>query len=356
VKPLKDYLFWIVCGVLFLVGLVLLFVVAPSNDKGDGVEQVTLTLNNEYKSLDDLDRRAKGGNPMGSFNPENAEDAQRLTNTYLLTPKWTEVLTPRAKEYKNQFEAIQKELKERSESLHRDIATAGATDNDWYDTYQGLTVEKLKKLVAASAIDLAAAQNAGFGGFGGASANSAESTSERNRGPNLEEDAKIRSLVGFYTRDPVKMTTAKEHPLLVTRYRIMERIIDTLLVSKNQVQPNPVVNPVITPAYQGDEQVAQLAGVEWKTSPPPLTSDVGQYASSVELTVNLQGSTAALMAALAAIESIPSPIMVVVGSTLEKRKAPFQSGERKGLVTDPQSLRLTIVVLDFTKPSGKETP
>lgn len=325
-KQLKPYTFWIVCGVIVVIELGLVLFWPITDENGKTPEEVKIQLDNDFKKLTDLHNRA-GNTPTGVFDAENPKDIKRLTEEYLLTPKWKGVLQPHVDKYNQQLGAIRKDLATRSSILHEPVADSGDLFA-WYNAYIGKTKEVMIALRNAKALII----------------------DETNKDDtDFENGSRIRSQVGFFTK--IEMTPpATEHPGLTARFRIMQKISEALIASGSTSLPNPVVKT----GRESDletKRPAFITGVEWRRSGDPnkgLSAPFADVADAHELSLSLEGTTSALVAAEAAIEAISDPVTIVVGGTLSDRDEK-PAGVRKNVADEPMLLKLTITVLDFTR-------
>ena len=327
-KQIKPYTFWIVCGAIIVIELGLITFWPIADESGRTPEDVKSALDNDFKKLEDLARRASNS-PLGVFDVENPEDIKRLTKDYLLTPKWEGVLQPHVKKYSENLTAIRKDLAKRSSILREPVADSGALFA-WYNAYVGKTKEVMIALRNGKALLI---------------------DETKKDEVDFENGAAIRSKVGFYTK--VNSTPeAIEHPRLTAQFRIMQKISEALVASGSNSLPNPAIKSEGAggldekrPAYIGSDVV-------WKRSDTPskvLSGPIAEIADAHELTLTLTGTTSALVAAEAAIEAISEPVMIVAGGKLTARGNNLGAGARKGLIDEPMNLEITIVVIDFSR-------
>jgi hypothetical protein len=344
-KQIKPYAFWIVSGVIILVELGLIAFYPLTDADGKTPEEVKAALDNDFKKLQDLYDRA-GREPKGVYDAENPTDIANLTTQYLLTPRWKNVLQPLVDKYTVQLADIRKDLAERSVVLHQPIAESGDLFA-WYNAYTGKTKEVLLKLRDAKAL--------------------AKLPDEKPEDLDLENSHRARKRAGFFTKD-TKTPEAGEHPLLTTRFRIMERLSEAVIGAKAKA----VANPVVKTQRDGDlasAASAAIADVDWKSITDPdhaIGGGLENQASPFELVLTLEGSASALLAATSAIERISSPVVVVTGGSLGGRQlnagnGSYQPGERKTAANETMVAKLHVIVLDFTKITqvaapGAETP
>ena len=144
-SQLKPFLFWIVIGAILVLELAYWLLSIPAIDVvGNKATAMAAksALDIEHKHLVELDRRSKNNSPLGVFDAEKEFDIRRLTNDYLITPAWKDMLEPHVRRYDEQLRAIKEHLAERSKILHNPIASS----NDrfgWYTAYQNLTEAQL---------------------------------------------------------------------------------------------------------------------------------------------------------------------------------------------------------------------
>ena len=325
-KQLKPYTFWIVCGVIVVIelGLIAFWPIADEADRTP--EEVKNQLDNDYKKLDDLYKRA-GNSPTGVFDAEKPDDIKRLTKDYLLTPKWKGVLQPHVDKYNQQLTSIRRDLAQRSAVLRDPIADSGDLFA-WYNAYVGKTKEVMLALRNGKSliVDESKKEDADF-----------------------ENGSAVRARVGFYTKIE-RTPEASEHPALTARFRIMQKISEALIASGSNSLPNPAVKTGSEPELQG-KLPAQITAAEWKRSGDQskvLSGPIADIADAHELTLTLAGTTSALVSAEAALEAISEPVMIVAGGLLSARGS-LGAGARKGLIDEPMTLRLTVVVIDFNR-------
>jgi hypothetical protein len=324
-KQLKPYTFWIISGVIIVIqlGLILFW---PPTDNGRTPESIKKALDNDFKKLQELHTRA-GYRLTGVKDAENEDDIKEMVEKCLITPKWQGALQPVVDKYRFHRDAIRKDLVERSAILHEKILSS-VDFYAWYTAYVNQTKDVLIRLRDARALVVG-------------------QTDTGNR--EFEENAEIRSRVGFFTKKG-DTPEASIHAMLTAQFRIMQRISQAVSVSAAAALPSPVMK-----TGREDELAikapAHFTGVEWIKKNDPsktLSEPYAQWAEAHELKLSLEGSTSALMAAQAAIEGISNPVMIVVGGTISARVRPAP-GLRKDAIDEPMSLQLSVVVLDFTR-------
>ena len=330
-KQLKPYTFWIVAGVVVVIELGLIAFWPIEDDTGATPEIVKQNLDTEFKKLEKLSVRADN-RLSGVYDAENLEDIRRLTEEYLLTPKWKSVLEPHVESYRKQLALIKKDLSVRSAILHEKIADSGSLFS-WDTEYTSKTKMIMSTLYKSKVLVI-----------------------DKKEGSDFETGAQIRAQVGFYTKGE-KTTEAKEHPELTVRFRIIEKISEVLMAAESVSLANPVAKNGKETDLENSRSV-NIKGVEWKRSGEPskaLSGTIAEIADAYELTLTLEGSASALIAAQAAIETISTPILIVSGGMLSARP-PMPAGIRKNVADEPMSLRLNIVVIDFSRVLSAVTP
>lgn len=369
-NQLKPFTFWIVLGVVLFCEIVWWVLSVPDIDmvgNKASAQKMQGTLKEEFKHLTELDRRAKNNSPLGVFDAEKADDIRRLTDDYLVTPAWKEVLDPHVLGYDKQLKSIKERLAARSKHLHDPIAAS--TDKfGWYTAYQNASEEQLKKLHAVGALALKTTSGstrvmprAQLGGGPKAGAPGAVQPAENtatnaSRGTedsvpfDFANDSEVRAQGGFFTKG-ADLPDAGEYPVLTRQFRTMERLISIITETSAINTVNPVSGVLETPTAGH----AAIVSVTWDNSETAIGGETGSYAEGWRLTLVLQGSTSAVLATTAAIEHPHGdsvPLMVVTGGDLT-RKAQFIPGERKDVGSELVNARVDILVLDFTNaPTG----
>lgn len=349
-NQIKPYLFWIVSGVLLLVLLVLgLFVLSPTDESIDGnprdAYEVKELLDTESKKLQELSARARRGDPNRVFDPQDAGDIATLTNDYLLTKEWKGVIDPHVEKYDQQLRALRQDLVDRSASLRKEIS-ADHGKLPWYTAYESITADLINRLRAAGALVVPEATRPVMGGFptgpGAGPAAAGDDPLDAKKG------SRIRDILGLVTTTSLPEST--EHDLLTRRFRTVEAVAGAVLASEAEALPNPMVGPT-SPV----RSVAAVTGLEWKPEgSEPLEGSLASYAQPIRCVVNLQGTESALTAALARLESLERPVLIVLGATFS-RIARAPSGARKpqlangDSVVAPAALSVELLVLDFTE-------
>lgn len=347
-NQLKPYLLWIVAGFFFLVLVILLAFVSPTvEDNGESKDayQIKETLDAESKKLAALSKRARNGDPLGPFDPQLDSDIKKLTTDYLLTDRWLEVIEPHVKRYSEQLGQIRDDLLMRSKTLIEPVAPT-SDRLQWYTPYQKLTGELVAKMQSAGCLEIPTETRMSFQpavGPGGA-APAAAASEELDP----EKSSKLRSILGLFTSEG-DLPEADQHPVLTARFRIAERIASAVLGSAAESLPNPVL-----PGSGGTREPAAVSGWEWKQDNEPLEQPISLYAQPIRFKVTLQGSESALALALARIESLDRPVLIVLGSTLSRIDR-LSAGARKmqGPKGEPRvakaQMDIEILVLDFNQ-------
>jgi hypothetical protein len=325
-KKLKPYTFWIVSGAIVVIELGLIAFWPIADESGATPEEVKQKLDTEFKRLQELHNRADHS-PSGVYDAEKPDDIKRLTEEYLLTPKWKNVLQPHVDKYNQQLTAIKRDLAGRSSVLRENIAESGDLFA-WYTAYSKKTKDVMVALQKANVlvVDPKSKEESDF-----------------------ENGAQVRARVGFYTKGE-KTTEASEHAGLTARFHIMRKIGEALMASA----ATAVANPVVKNQREADletKRPAIIKEVEWKRSGDPakmLSGPIADIAGAYELSLGLEGSTSALILAQAAIEAISEPVMIVTGGELSARGL-MPAGVRKNVADEPMKLRLSIAVIDFDR-------
>jgi len=356
-SKIRPYLFWVICGILFLIELGFLFFVSPSSKNGSPSE-VKLALDEQNKILDKLHVQAMAGSPGARpFNPLNATDISDLETKWLANRNWKGVFSDLLTQYQAQMDDILSYLGQRSQVLHKNISTQ-SDPFQWYDAYQQATADLLKQLYEQKCIVVPntasqpgamgmppgmagqiAAQAAGAGAGAGAPAvpgaapAGATTPDSGPTEPKFGTDQSLRGVLSFLTT--TSYPEADQHDLLTTKFRVMEMIGNVLLNTKATNDTSPILKsrPPI-------EAHAKLQSTSWKD-----TSD-----DVLSLQITLQGPLSAVLAVEAALEENKGgedePLRVVLGATLTRKE--FVAGERLGKSSEPVILSIDLAVLDFT--------
>lgn len=366
-NQLKPFLFWIVIGTILVLELAYWLLSIPAIDLvGNKATAMTAksALDTEHKHLVELDRRSRNASPMGVFDAEKASDIRRLTNDYLITPAWKDVLEPHVRRYDEQLKDIKEHLAARSKILHEPIA-ASSDKFGWYTAYQNLTEAQLNQLYEGKALVLpnSAGYSVGMGQKnlgappGSLAPRGASTGAGENKvnGRDFATDANLRAMAGFFTKG-ADLPEQAEHPVLTRNYRTMERIIAIVLATSATNAANPLAGQVDAP----EAGRTAIAGVTWenKDRDAIIGGDTGTYAGGWKMILTLQGPLSAVLATTAAIErptDSKAPVLVVTGSEIS-RKSPYAKGERKDVGAEMATCRLSLLVLDFSRNAGGEKP
>jgi len=358
VNQIKPYLFWIIAGVLLLVLIIGGYLTSPTatvNGTTMNAAEVKNHLDTKVKGFQNLVKRAAKGDPTGvPFDPVLDSDIKRLTEDYLLTTKWADRISPNVDEYRKQLKVIHADLVARSKVLHEPISES-RQQLQWFTAYQEKTGQFVVQLRDAKALvvpvdgqtsrrgGLAPVQPAPRAGFGGVTTGTDEDPLSPTTG------SKIRDVLGLHTRKG-DLPTAEEYPLLTTRFRIVEALGRVVLASDVDTKPNPIVD-----AKQVVHRPAAIAGLEWSRDSEGFSDPVtSRYATYVRLTLTLHGTESALLAALAGLESMDRPIMLVAGSTLTRQDR-LAAGARRltDSVGDPFAaaavMTVDVLALDYSQ-------
>jgi len=350
-NQLKPYLFWIISGVILLILLILgLFVLSPTDESIDGTPrdayEVKSLLDTDAKKLQELSKRAKRGDPNRVFDPQVKGDIDTLTNDYLLTKDWKGVIDPHVEKYDQQLKALRQDLIDRSAVLRKEI-TSDHGKLQWYTTYEAVTADLVTRLRTARALLVAetgTATSTFVPSAGGGPAAGVGAVGDDPLHP--QKGSRIRSVLGLLTTTSYPEPT--EHDLLTRRFRIVEAVATAVLASEAEALPNPLVGAAVPP-----RSPAAITSWDWKTdTAETLEGGISTYATPVRCTVGLQGSESSLGAALARLESLERPVVIVLGVTFARiDRAP--SGARKPLhangdaVIAPATVTVELLVLDF---------
>lgn len=346
-NQIKPYLFWIVAGVVLVLILVGAWVFAPSGQwNGSSVDayQAKDALDGQSTQFKDLVRRVGKGDPILPVDPVVPGEVDRLIKDHLLTQGWEPVINATVSDYGKQLQALRTDLVNRSKVLHEPV---GDPRNllGWYTAYREKTGAFVASLRDAGCLVLprtSVPRSLGTGAMAPA-AGAGDDPLDPSSG------AAIRGVLGLFTQNTTgELPPADLHPQLTSRFRIVEAIGRVLLASAVETRENPIIDfkgSVATPAA--------IASLDWSSDNKPLEGDTGKFSTYIRLTIQLQGTESALLAALAGLESLEKPIGIVVSSTLSRQER-LASGERlTGNGDDfraaPANLSVDLMILDYSQ-------
>ncbi len=330
-KDLRPYWFWIVAGLLILAGLVLPFVLEPT-ENGKTASEAARALTTMHGRLKDLRARAEK-DPIAVFNPMDRRDQDELLNKYLVTTRWIE-MDPTIERYRAQRQIILEHLGKRSAALGVDL-TEKTDPNEWKDAYEKETAEFLLTLFKAGSIVLP-----GFPANGLAPVDK-----------DLKEKGELRMIAGLetYSGDVAGMTS--RWPELRLKFRILQTLGARIMPTTGTVKPNPVLDAQPRLSKEAVTAQASIQQVTWKElSAKAADPELANIATITTLELKLIGAPAALTATLAAIErnDESQPVIAVIGAELQRRED-FRDKERLDVDYETAIATLQIAVIDFSK-------
>ncbi len=339
-NQVQRYLFWWVCGALLLVLLILMVVYTPSDESGAAPEDVKSTLDTQVKKLDTLHKLAI--TPLqGTFDLEDPVAFKDLTTKYLITERWKGVLDPAVEQYQEQLDLIAKDLAERSAPLNAKLVDT-PSNIEWQNRYLDETENLLKRLDEAGQMVVPEAKV-------GAKDTAADDSAR------FREDDKVRRIGGFETPRGTPFGE-EQRAQLTARLAIARAVIETLMRIEAAVEPNPAVNRTSdgTVVSGLPPQKPKLVAIEWAPRDESLKDGPlkDRIRKTYLATIKLQGAESALLATIAALEQVRTPVAVVAGARLGRMD--FAAGKRLGdenLVLPSQG-SVDLLVVDMT-PEAK---
>ncbi len=329
---IKPYLFWIICGAILLVELILIAVLEPVNADNKNVYKAALELNKTVKSFKTKFHERTDAELPNSFAIDEVKYFQELQTNFLVSPSWMPGLQQVERDLQTHKSNVEVDLKKRSAVLHNPIKQT-TLRADWYNSYEMMSAELLSKLRAANQLSLT-----------GDPFSRADSEDEV-----LRTNAGLRNAAGFYTKG-VEFPTNEEWPIITTRFRISEKIVEACLAAEGSLLDNQKmsfgdVNFVVPP-----EEAArpQLAEVSWGTSGAKWDSENSipiKGGRAITCKVKFSGSATALLAVTAELEKSQSPIFIVHGSQWSQPKANRREAEKE--VDSPIEMTLHLGILDY---------
>jgi len=346
-KQIRPYIFWIVCGVILIVELGLVFTMEPSSELEAGVtvrdakEAADRAYRNKLK--DDLERRAKATNaaqggpvpPGTGIHPEDTDAIeQELMAKYIISPDWQTRFASIVANYSTQLEDLRDELARLSNVLREPVSTS-PDGPGWYDAYESQSASLLREIIDAEAMQLPSSYK--------------KSDLTRQK---LVEDTMLRRQLGIQTHSQFTQfegADSRKRQLLTAQLRIIERIARAVIGSRGQVAASPISALSDDLPDPQEPTAARIIGINWIGTGPE--KKIVAKGAVHQLRLELDGSPAAIHAALSAIGNIESPIVVRLGSSWKRRNAGgFNSGPRFiGVPVESVVCDATLAVLEFTE-------
>lgn len=368
---IKPYLFYIVCGAIFVILIALMATITPSHAGAPDqtVAETKDAADRAYQQeIEDLSSRAQrtlergdGPVPATPRSPENPEHVAEILNNFVVSDKWNRQFQAVVDDYRDQLTRIGDDLVERSQPLAAPVSES--TDpGTWYQAYLAASIGVLTDALEADAIivdDAPGGEAGATGGLGGPGAAVGGWTRIQ-----LEENESLRSILGLYTKGTA-FPGPSEHERLTLELRIAELLLDTVIRAEGETLPNPNVD------QDSDLGIAQATGVHGArivrlAFGRRQASDRMPGAELQRFTLTLRGSPAALLATLARIDSLSKPVTVRLGvewgqpGTLETRSTGgFAPRSRRSFEPAPADagdsildVRIDATVIDYRGLAG----
>lgn len=364
-EQIKPYAFWIVCGVLLVVELVLVAMIDPTDERGRSVETVVNSADREFRSFKNDHERAeavlqytrKDGDgdrdapvPAEAISPENEEKVNEFLEKYLIHGSWKDSFLGVTKAYKDQLRDIEELLRTSSEPLHEPIGDPQASTGVWYASYLGETVGLMRQMRQAGRVSLG------------------EGVPTQKQ---LEENSAFRSTFGFHTKPAGgAFPNRDEIPQLTERFHVSEQLCRLIMGLKVVGAPNPRHTAVEDMQERQPDPAApfgvELRSVEWGGgrgygSGGGITGILpgAEGAEVAPCTVVLRGPPAALAAFGTKIDNLRRPLILRTGSSWRRigvGRSSFRSttlssepgqSDDLGRRSDVVEMELQLVYLDF---------
>jgi hypothetical protein len=324
---LKPYTFWLACGGILLLELILALLLSPSYVTKEGDEpkspaDVKQEVDAKMQDLDDLYQRKKNGSPTGHiYDPQNPEDIDKLLKKYLITRVWAEAIEPRVNAFEKQFDAIKAELIKRSAPLNQTVSDQ-SDPGMWTQEYDRKVTDLLDALSKAKTLNA-------------------------SDGATAADRAKKIDLTIFGGSYPDKA----QHRELTTKFNLVALMGEISGRSAVETALNPMLTyGAIATTYQPAVAVARIQRIQFASPGETFKNQVARYVRSYQpFSVTVVGSESSLMAFLAGLEYLEQPIMVVTDARFEHFPPPTP-GARKTEI--PAQLTATVVALDFSPPDA----
>jgi hypothetical protein len=355
---IKPYMFWIICGFLLLIELVLCLVVSPEGiiDKkalGDAtlspklkagvpVSSVELAAEHEYqfKALEAYAKRAK--QPLegkltlakDEINPESEKSRKEVMELYLPNKDWANQIESKTKSYRESLRkidealaeaSVKKDMQEFVEKMNNDKANPTTDPLKWYTNYNAKSTELLRSLAQANLIPLVDANQKEI---------------------NYATDVNARRTWGFITKEGEIFPVV---PPQAGYLFLMKTFLEPLLSPEAAAvfADNPYSKSVVPPPQGEDLARPRIVNLTLDTSPKSVGAN--DPVSVYRVNLELEGAPAALRAALRVIDAAKKPIMVRTGETWNpstKVSEPdlMDTGRKDWFMT----VKTTILMCDFT--------
>lgn len=333
---IKPYLFWIICGVVLLVEVVLIVVMQPVNDEGKDVYKATAALNTTVSDFDSKYINRTVASAPSSFAIDKVEFFNEIKSAYLVSESWLPGLQQVDRDLKTHKQTVEDDLKKRSALLHVPIerTTLLAT---WYTSYVARTTALLKELRAKG--QLQSPSNDPF-----ARAQTDEAVDEI-----LQTNNAVRKIGGFYTKG-AQFPTVEEHPIITTRFHIANAIVQAALKSEGSLLNNRLMafdaaNFVIPP--EGFVR-PKLVEISWGSSAAKWDAENSipvKGGRAITCTIVAQGSASALLAFTSHLDESQEPIFIIHGSEWSQPRT-----RQRDVVKEMDSdiiMTLNVAILDY---------
>lgn len=356
---LKPYMFWIICGAMLLIELVLCVFISPEGtiDKkalgdatllklkpGTPVTSVELATEHElqFKALEGYAKRAK--QPLegkltlakDEINPESEKSRREVMELYLPNKDWASQIESKTKSYRESLRkidetlaeaSIKKDMQEFVEKMNQDKANPTTDPKLWYTNYNAKTTELLKSLAQAGLIP---------------------SVDANQKEINYASDVNARRTNwGFITKetDTFPVDAAQAGRLFLTKL-----FLEPLLSPEAAAvfADNPYSKNAGIEKPQG-EDLARPRIVSLNLDTNPKSAGANDPVSVYRVNLELEGAPAALRAALRVIDAAKKPIMVRTGETwtpsAKVSDADLMDTSRKDWF---MTVKTTVLMCDFT--------
>lgn len=334
---IKPYLFWIICGVILLIELVMIFTMEPVNDNNHNVYKATRELNATVKNFQSDYVARTQERPPASFAIDDVSYFNRIQDDYLVSENWLNGLRQVERDLDTHKQNVEESLRKRSAVLHQPI-TEATSKAEWYSAY----VDESSKLLAQLRAEgcLAQMPNDPF---------ARELTPDKEK-ETYEINDKLRDTGGFYTKG-MQFPSSEEHPIITTRFRISQAVIQATLEAEGALLNNDMAR------FEGSNFLKEAAGVV-KPRLMEITWDSGRNrwdtenriavkgGSAITFKVKARGSVSALLALTAQIEMSQDPIFIIHGSEWNQPRLGNTSDVEKRMDADIE-LTLDMAVLDY---------
>ncbi|MEK7414103.1 MAG: hypothetical protein AAB263_12385 [Planctomycetota bacterium] len=334
-----KHIYWWICAAAAIALLTMWFFIVPT----DAARKSKSKIDEQLKSLGKLAGLANKGSPAGVFNAESSEDTKRLSESYLVTENWKNVLDPLGDAYQKQLDVVKQQLVSRSKYL-RTVITADQTKIAWYKAYISES-EKLIKGLRESGLIPPMDKSERFGSDG-----ITEDVAQKTNS--------TRAMLSLHS-DP-NTTDSSKYTSLTARLRVLQLLTGRLLNQSGEIAVNPL-GPTNASRPASGLSLTQLSftdGVTGEHISRPVTSIVSSQITpmTIGVSLRLRGPVSHLYAAVNALEHNAEPdrpLVVISRVKLERRDA-LTPSDYLDVSVELAEMTVDCDVIEFAMPTDSQ--